>query len=315
WILEGAKFDGTDAQAKAPLRSLVPTDAERLAKELAALTPEQLAERRKARGSELWRNALASQTPVEAENDGFYVLGNVNDARLREIAHWAEQDAATLKKVFAIKDPLIWRGRLTVYVFADRFSYAEFVQSIEQAEVPREIHGHARVTAALDQGYVCVEDVGDDPMEAHPGMRALLLNLLAEAMLQRSSNKIPDWAARGVGLAIAAREDPKNPYFRALAGAAHEAAKSLSKPEDVFSNGSFSPADIPAVGFTLVTHMMKVGGEPQFVKFLNQLSAGKSLAEALQTVYSADPGSLARSYLAGLATLKPVMKKGAKAKP
>src|SRR5438045_4891679 len=53
WIEEGAKFDGPDP--KATLRSLVPTDAEKRAKELASLSPDELARRRKARAQELWK--------------------------------------------------------------------------------------------------------------------------------------------------------------------------------------------------------------------------------------------------------------------
>ena len=53
WILEGAKFDGSDS--KQPLRKLVPTDAERRTAELAHTSPQELhesaaSERRKSGG-------------------------------------------------------------------------------------------------------------------------------------------------------------------------------------------------------------------------------------------------------------------------
>jgi hypothetical protein len=120
--------------------------------------------------------------------------------------------------------------------------------------------------------------------------------LLAEALLQRSANRVPDWAARGTGLALAVKNDSKNPYFRALNAGAHEALRSIGKPEEIFANGTFPPGDLAPVSYTLVSHMLKLRGEPQFVQFLDQLRHGKDVNQALQAVYSVDTTALAQSY-------------------
>jgi hypothetical protein len=294
WIEEGAKFDGPDP--KAPLRSLVLTDAQKRAKELAALSPEEFAKRRKDRAAQLWTAAFPNEAAVEHENDGFIVMGNAGEARLKQVAEWAHSDAEVLRRVFKVKEPLIWRGKLIVFVFKDRFSYTEFAQTNERLDVPAETTGHARVTASEDEAYIALQDIGDSPTEESPGVRTQLMGLLAEGLLQRSANRVPDWAARGTGLALAARSDPKNPYFRGLNAGAHEALRAIDKPEELFANGTFSSSDLAPVGFTLVTHMIKGGGEPQYVAFLDQLRAGKPLNEALTAIYSADVAGLARSY-------------------
>lgn len=313
WIEEGAKFDGTPAQARAPLRSLVPTEEEIRAKELAALSPAELAQRRKESATNLWQAAFRKEQPTVHETDEFVLLGNVGESRLKQFAEWADEDAKALKKLFSIKDAQIWRGKLAVFLFNDRFSYAEFVQTNERVEVPAEVHGHARV--GVDQGYVGLEDRGDEVSDESPGAKALLLSLLTEGLLQRSPRKVPDWAARGLGFALAARGDPKNTYFRKLGGVAHEAVASLQKPDDLFSGQGISPADVGPVGYMLVTFMMKQGGgEARFVQFVGQLAAGKNMAEALRTVYGTDPGSLATSYVSSLASFKPAAKKSSKGK-
>jgi len=74
WIKEGAKFDGPDP--KAPIRSLVLTDAEKRARDLAKLTPEEFVKRRKERASQLWSAAMPNDPPIEHETDEFLVLGN-----------------------------------------------------------------------------------------------------------------------------------------------------------------------------------------------------------------------------------------------
>jgi len=294
WIEEGAKFDGNDP--KAPFRSLVPTAAEKRAKELAALSPEEFAKRRKERAFQLWTAAFPNETSAQIENDAFIVMGNAPEPRLKQIGDWAHSDSELLHKVFKVKEPLIWRGKLIIFVFKDRFSYTEFAQTNERLEVPAETTGHSRVTAGEDEAYVAMQDIGDNVAEESAGVHTQLMGLLAEALLQRSAIRVPDWAARGTGLALAARADSKNPYFRGLAAGAHEALRAVDKPEDLFANGTFSSADLAPVGYTLITYMLKEGGEPHFVQFLDLLRAGRSFDESLKTVYSADPVGLARSY-------------------
>jgi hypothetical protein len=143
---------------------------------------------------------------------------------------------------------------------------------------------------------VCLLDIGDSPTEESPGVKTQVMGLLAEGMLQSLPTRVPDWASKGTGLMLASQSDPKNPYFRGLTAAAHNALRSVDKPDEMFANGTFSPADLPAVGYTLVSYVIKVGGEPQFVDFLTQLAQGKSLVDALRGVYNVDQAGLATSY-------------------
>jgi hypothetical protein len=311
WIEEGAKFDGADP--KATLRSLVPTEAEKRAKELASLSNEDLAKRLRERADQLWKSALANDPATVEETNAFVVMGNAGEGRNKQVAEWAGSATDRLRKLFNIKESLIWRGKLTIFVFKDRFSYAEFAQTNENVEIPADTKGHARVSSAGDEAYVCVLDVGDAVTETSPGLKTLLTGLMVEGLLQRLPNRVPDWASKGTGLMLAAQADPKNPYFRGLNAAAHESLHAVDKPEELFANGTFSPADLPAIGFTLVNFMMKKGGEPYFVNFLSQLAQGKSLADSLRDVYNVDAATLAQSYFANVESL-PGSKAGAKKK-
>ncbi len=311
WIEEGAKFDSPDP--KATLRSLVPTDAELRARELAALSNDELAKRRKERANQLWTAALANDPPAAEESDAFLVMGNAGEPRIKQVVEWAGASADRLRKLFKVKDAAIWRGKLTVFVFKDRFSYAEFAQTNENVEIPADTKGHSRVSSSGDEAYVCILDIGDSVTETSPGVRTLLMGLLAEGLLQRLPNRVPDWASKGTGLVLASQSDPKNPYFRGLTAGAHESLRSVDKPEELFANGTFSPADLPAVGYTLVTFMLKTGGEPYFVDFLSQLANGKKLDDALSGVYNVDVPNLSRAYFAYVESL-PGSKAAAKKK-
>lgn len=296
WIEEGAKYDGGDP--KAPLRSIVLTPEQKQARELAALSPEEFTKRRKDRAEELWNKALASEKAAQAENEAFLVRGNVPEPRVGQAAEWARSDADALRKFFKIKESLIWRGKLAVFVFKDRFSYEEFSRTNEEREIPPETRGHARVTAGDGEAYVCVQDIGDAATEELPGLRTQLMSLLTEAYLLRTPNRVPEWAARGTGLALAARNDPKNPYFRGLTAGSHAALRLVDGPNDLFGSGTYSSSDLSPIGYTLVSHMLKKGNDAQFVHFLTELGAGKQFGNALGEVYSASPEQLYQSYRA-----------------
>lgn len=305
WIEEGAKFDGTDP--KAPLRSLVPTEAEERAAELAKLTPEEWLAQRVERANRLWKAALPQETPNTHQTENVVLLGNVPGPRLEQYGQWADEAAGQIAKVFHAREQPLWKGKLTLFIFSDRFTYAEFVQTNEGRELLNEISAHARVRPGGEDAYVCLLDVGDEPGEESPGAKAIVLAEMTEAFLQRSGAKIPEWVSKGTGLALAARSDPKNDYFKKLAADAGHRLLTLAKPEDLMKDGTFSPADLGPVGYSLVAHMLKQG-EPQYVNFVGQLLAGKSLDESLKAVYNADAVKVAVSYLSSATARTPPRK-------
>lgn len=299
WIEEGAKFDGSDA--KAPLRTLtVSTDLAKAGGTKPATPPVEPSKSRAVLAGELWEKALGSETPARHESTEFVFVGNVSQGRLKEIADWADEDARMLRKLFEIKAATIWPGKLMVFVFKDRFSYSEFAQTNEGVELPPAMQWHARIRPGQEPSYVCQFDAGDLSDDSSPGMRALLTAVLTDAALERLPNRPPAWALRGAGLALAARRDTKSPYFRQLSVLAAEAMSRRPKPAGIFEGEDLSSTELDPVGYTLSAHMLKLGGEAPFVSFLKALGSGRSLNDTLQTVYRADAGSLAQSYVAGL---------------
>ena len=156
WIVEGAKFDGSDP--KQPLRSLVPTDAERRTAELARTSPQELHERRRQRTADIWRRALPKETPQTVESDAFIVSGNVPTERLEQVARWAAAGVQAAQAFFDDHAAPVFKGGLAVFVMKDRFSYEEFCQVVERREPQAAIHGHAVVTPDLRDAYVVMQD-------------------------------------------------------------------------------------------------------------------------------------------------------------
>lgn len=299
WIIEGARFDGDDPNTN--IRRLVPSDAEKMATEFAKLSAEEFLEYRKERANELWDKALEKSRPGWAEGEEVYVFGNVSEARLTEVAEWAEAQAEALRKTFRVSDKeTLWKGKLTIFLTSDRFDFDEFILSNSGRRAPRTMSGFTQVTATGSDAYVVLQDVPDDDTGASAGLRVNVLDYMTGAFLERDGGDLPEWVKRGTGLAVAAQSDDEDPYIAGLRGKAKTLVATLAKPEDVFADGTFAPGTVGPVAFTLVEFMIDQGGGQKFAAFLAELKKGRDSAAAMRTVYKANLRDVATAYLAAV---------------
>lgn len=297
WFKEGNKIDIDDPDKL--LREVVPTPAELLARELAALTPEEFSQRRLQRSHDAWSRALPNQGYRIYETRDFAVLGNVPGERLREVGDWAEEQAATLRDMFGQKaDEELWKGRLAIIVLKDRYEFGEFNLIIERRESPAEMTGYSRVTSNGQDAYTVLLDVGDESSVASPGMRVSVISQIVGAYLARGEGQLPEWLKRGTGLVIASQSIEDDPYLQGLKKAAQTPLQRLTKPADVFADGQFSPTEVGPVGYALVDFLIKGGTKRKFGEFIRALQSGASVTNAIQSVYRATPQQLAVNFFA-----------------
>lgn len=296
WIEEGAKFDGDDP------KKAFPTLEEREAAALARLSPEQWVERRKKETAENWKKTFQNSEPTIRESADFLIYGDVAPERLEAIEKWATEQAASLKSSFNVKDSQLWKGKLAVFVFKDRFGYEEFNQSVHRREVPREVQGHSEVSNNMEEALIAMQDMGDAATDSTPGMHVNVIEHVTGAFLKRGGGGLPDWVVRGAGLALANQHSKGNPYLVKLPGQAGEIIREarIDKPEEIFGNGTFSPGEVGPIGFTLVDFMLKRGGPNNFGQFVKRLQGGEKADAALRAVYNADAKSLAVAYVNSL---------------
>ncbi|HUQ72466.1 MAG TPA: c-type cytochrome domain-containing protein [Planctomycetaceae bacterium] len=311
WITEGAKFDGNDA--KKPLRDLIPSPADLIAEKLAKLSPEQWIEKRRTDSKELWRRTFPQGgEPSIGETEDFVVMGDVSQRRLEQVGGFAQEHAAALRTMFNVKDTPLFKGKLAVFVFKDRFGYEEFNSSIHRRQVPREVLGHSDVTTAQDQAFAAVEDIGDETSTTSPGLELNVIEHVTGAFLKRDGSNLPDWLTRGTGLAIAAaKSGAGNPYIGELRGAAGEALRksNINNPADVFNDGQFSPADVGPIGYVLVEFLLKQGGAGPFGQLVRRFQAGDNAPEAIRTAYRTDARQLATAFATSAGSAGPARPK------
>lgn len=296
WFEEGNTFDGQNPRT--PLRTYVRSDEDVAREKFAKMTPEERKKLREDRTAELWKKALSKEKMNTVEDAEFLVVGNVAPDRLTEVQTWGTTQLENLKKGFRPVDAPAWKGRLTIFVIKDRFGYDEFNLTNNSRQAPKELTGHSVVTANDEDAYICLQDVGDAPTSTAPGLQVSVIDHVTGAFLKRGGADVPEWLARGMGLAMAAKEHPSNEYLKDLPSEAYTVAGSVPSPEDIFADGSFSPATIPSVGLSLVDFLVTAGGPQRFAQFVGAIRAGGSIADAARGAYNADLATLARQYFA-----------------
>ena len=303
WIEEGAKFDGESATV--PLRSLVPTDEQKKAEMLAKLSKDEFNDFREQRIDKLWERVSNDDRPRFVKTDDFFVYGDAPAARLQQVAEWADEHGKRLRTMFGEKTGQLFKGRLAIVVFKERFGYTEWNQVVHSRETPRAMTGHSVVSPSFEDAYVVLQDVGDVVTPESGGMRIQLIDHVTGAFLKRSGARLPQWLVRGVGLTLAAQADSKSDYIAGLKGSAVDALQGLGKPEDLFADGTFSPRQVGAVGYTLVSYMIKAGGGGRFVRFVRNLQNGTAVAASVKAIYApTDLKRLAISYVQSLSGKK-----------
>ena len=285
WAVAGAKLDRGDP--KAPMRLLVPTEAQLARAAMAKMSDAELAAARLERAHELFKKALRRSTPAVVEvppdassaTGGLIFIGNVDEARLEQIAGWIKEDAARLAPL-AGEGGLGGRGPLTVFVMKSRFDYTEFHAAAHGLfEVPASVTADATVPADGSDAYVALQDLRDDATAADPGMRANVIVGLAEAAMEGRGGDVPAWLSAGLGPAIAFDVDPQNPALRALADQLPAALSRLTKADDLLQPGTFAPEEVPAVGAAIVSLLRKNGGDRKLGQLLEVMAADATPAE------------------------------------
>lgn len=294
WIDEGAHFDGDAVQAT--LRSLVPTEAQKAAEELAGMNDADFARRRIEQASEMWKRAVPGQEFQSATTDHFYLCGNVPETRLNDLAKLAESQAKRLQDEYG-GDGGYWRGRLIVFVLTDRFEYTEFNTVLRDRRTPPGIHGHVTITPLLGDAWLALHDRNRPSSSTELTSEQLLNALVAQAWLVRDGAALPDWLQQGFGLLHSGTD---RRFLAQLQPQARRAVRMLNAPTDVFRDGTLPPDDVAAVG-AFLTRFLETEGQLKFQTLQQELRAAGNPAEAVARSYGQSADAIAKAFLMRLA--------------
>lgn len=291
WVTQGAKFDGAPKfTPNSTLADIVPSPEEELKMKVAAMSEPELLELHKEKAKEHWAAGNPSKTPAMAETDHFIVMGTLPQNELDQAGQWAENAVKDLGRMFG-KSPkdAIWKGKLTIHLFADRHEYTEHAMVVENRDVPRDILGHQ--FKMIETSYAAVPKPVDD---SRASLKGLVVEQVAAAYLS-ALGETPSWFNIGVGRFLAARSDPKAEIYREYRQQVREAATEGDPVAALFDDkGSGDPASL---GFGLVDFLVtQRQGEKGLSNLAAELRKKTAGDKAIQAVYGIDRKALAGAW-------------------
>ncbi len=281
WIEEGARFDSPD-----PKQPIVEIAAIAKAK---SATHVELAAERSALAGDNWRLGMPSTPPEWAESDNFLVLGSVGQNTLAEIAKQAEWLAPKVAEIFkAPADQPLVKGRITLYVFAEKYDYGEFGKMVERRPLPPAWRGHFRYSIVDAYGAVLAPKSGDYSLDA------LLAQQIAAVYVASQGQGVPHWFAEGCGRVAASRLAPATDKRVAQWNDGLAGAMSLMSAPDDFLTGKLPPEEADICSYSFARLLM--GDARRFKILLDELRKGSDFAKAFPQAYGGPPEKVAATW-------------------
>jgi mono/diheme cytochrome c family protein len=280
WINEGATFDGPDAAMNL-------SQVAALARANAA-THEELMAERVTKAGENWRLAMPRITARSAETEHFLLMGNVGDNALAEVSEKAESVVPKIATLFkAPSDQPLIKGRMTLFVFQQRYDYSEFGQMVERRDLPREWRGHWQYDVIDAYGAMVA------PRDDEFGVEALVAQQLAGAYIASLGTLPPRWFSEGSARVAASRIDSRDARVMEWDNTLSQALASMSRPDD-FLTGKLAPEFADIAAYSFVGYLM--GESRRYSSLLKSLREGEAFDAAFQSAYGGTPAQVADAW-------------------
>ena len=279
WISEGATFDGPNARM-----DVVQVAALSKAQNS---THEELSADRMELALTNWNLGMGGAKADQIETKNFFVLGNVGPATLEEYGKKAEELAPKVAPIFGAPsdEPLI-KGRMSLFLFKQRYDYSEFGQMVEKRELPKEWRGHWNFTIVDAYGAFI------PPSDATYTLDGLVAQQLAGTYIA-SLNNPPRWFSEGCARVAAGRLAAKDPRVAAWKTGLRAAAAKMNNPSD-FMTGKIPPEDADVASYAFITGLMK--DSKRFGAILDGLRAGEDFNKLFVDSYGAGPEKVAEVW-------------------
>jgi hypothetical protein len=277
WIAEGAHYDFPDQTL--PLRQVAA-----IAKAQAS-THEQLTKDRAQMADENWRLGMPGTPPSKFESTNFLVLGSVGENTLEDIAKRAEALSPKVAEIFkAPKDQALVKGRMTLFVFGERYDYSEFGKMVEKRDLSPALRGHYRYTIVDAHGAVLTPKTNEYDLDT------LIAQQLGALHVASQGKNVPHWFAEGCGRVVASRMAPTNDrrvlqWDQELSGL----VGSLSKPDD-FIEGKLPPENADICSASFCKYLM---ADRKFVNLMDALRKGAEFKTAFPSAMGGTPEQFA----------------------
>lgn len=281
WIEEGATFD-----AKNEREDIKPIYE--LAKATKATHAELMAERMTS-SLQNWKLFMPGTEASKVETDSFVIFGDMSETVLKDYAKLAEKVAPKIRRTFMGKSGPIVKGRVTLYLFKQRYDYSEFGKMVEKREIPKGWRGHFRYDVINAYGAIILPKNEDEYAED-----AMFAQQIAGVLVASMGKNTPTWFAEGASRVAAQMVDPKDPRIKKWKDN-WQAVYAKMQTGDEFVRGQLPPEDAALASYVFVQKLM--GQRTQFNRLIKALRDGYDFDEAFKVIYRGTPAEAARSVM------------------
>lgn len=295
WIKEGATLDASDPTMELGRVAV-------LAKALRA-SHDELSRDREQSATGNWQLAMPSVAATCQSSKNFLVCGSSGPNTLAHVSETAESLVPKIAAIFKAESeaPLL-KGRLTLFVFEQRFDYTEFGQMVEKRDLPKDWRCHWQYDVVDAYAAMIL------PRDKAESIDGLLAHPIAAAYVA-SLGDMPRWFAEGCGRIAAARLDGTDKRVVATQEAIPEAIAASTKPDD-FINGKLSQELRDAASYSFVSFLMT--DAKNFSRLLDAIREGAAFDQAFTQVYKGSPNQVAEVWVKRPAGQKLKNTKGSK---
>jgi hypothetical protein len=312
WVKEGAKPDAK-VDLKAAMESYAASPEQVRKRQIAKLPAAERDKTVETIGRQRWKSANPKLNPeiTSGERDHFMVFSNLSKEKASAILKAMETQYGHMRRLLGT-ERMEWPEKLSIYVFANKKDFIEFVRSVETRDLDADEVTSAKV--AIPQPYVAVLDSGGGRKEESAprkkgsgqgrgkrgearasegsGTDRSLIGLLVESTdsaIVAAAGNPPRWLTKGIGSFMASRVE-RSPYYNHLRQAALASFDQgwLTKANEALGGAEqIAPGDLHAIGFAMVEAMLSSDLRGGFGSFVNRLLEGQGqLDDVLKEVYN-----------------------------
>ncbi len=271
WVKEGALLDaGKDPTAS--IDKIAPSPEEMRRAALVKLSPEERDAHLKEVALDRWKKASSKAEPEMTSGKDFLLFGNLPESRAKAILKTLEDQRTRLGTLLGTELAAALTGpeKISVYVFNEPTTYAEFVRGVEMREIEPGDEAHGKLD--VESPYLAAVDPlggGEEPAATSPSRRSsrtkpqeeedsagrTLAGLLSEQLgtaVSSAAGQAPSWLSSGLGAYLAVQVEPRSDYYRRLRAETLQQYQLgwVAKATEVLGDQS-GPDTLRAVGFSL----------------------------------------------------------------
>lgn len=283
WIEEGARFDGASAD--------MPVETVYLQAKADKSSHEDLLKDRLGLAQSNWELVVPGNKPKQVETKNFLVVGNSDESKLKEIGDEAEAIAPNIVRLFrgSTKSPFV-KGRMTLFVFGQRYDFSEFGTMVVKRELPEQLRGYARYSV-IDAFAALYPDRQQPDLNT-----AELTQQLAKVYAASMGKNVPVWFADGASVYAVVKLVKNDPRVKEIPAIAATAASKM-EAGDEFITGKMPEEDARIVSYMFIEYLMK--DSKRFGNLITSMRKGDSFDAAFTSSYGGSPSDVAKALKGG----------------